>query len=89
MSDLILLFDQIQLFSNSRIVLVFVLAHLKQNLDHVLSSLVDVGLVQDTSELVEYSQSNSWLHLFKKLPNFSRQANRDLDRIVGGLVQEQ
>lgn len=54
MGDLVFLFHQVKFFLDCRIVLEFVFAHLKQNLDHVLRSLVNVGLMQDVSELIEY-----------------------------------
>lgn len=45
MSDLILFLYQIKLFLNSWVVLVFVFSYLKQDLDHVLHPLINIGLV--------------------------------------------
>jgi hypothetical protein len=50
--NLVFLFYKIQLFLDRWIVLVTVLSNLEQDFDHVLCSLVDVGFVQDTAELV-------------------------------------
>lgn len=51
-SNLILLFDKIQLFLDRGVILVAILSDLEQNFDHVLCSLVDIGFVQDTAELI-------------------------------------
>lgn len=50
--NLILLFYKVQLFFDRWVILVAVLSDLEQDFDHVLCSLVDVGFVQDTAELI-------------------------------------
>ena len=89
MCDLIFLFHKVQLFFQRRIVLVFVFPDLEQNFNHVLHSLVNVRLVEDTSELVVDGKGNLRVHLLHVLANFLRQANRNLHTIVCRLVQEQ
>ena len=64
--DLILLLNQIQLLLDHGVVLVFVLAHLEQYLDHVLRAAIDVGFVQDIPELVEHGVGDSRRHLFQE-----------------------
>ena len=88
MSDLVLLFHQVQFLFDSRIVLVLVLSYLEKNLDHVLDPLVDVLLMKNAPKLVKNSQSNGSAHLLKMLPNFSRQTNCNLNTVIGGLVKE-
>lgn len=45
MRDLILFFNEVQLFLDSWVVLVPVLTDLEQNLDHILDSLINVCFV--------------------------------------------
>lgn len=89
MRDLIFFLDEIELLADGRIVFVFVLPDLKQDLYHVLCALVDIGLVQDAAKLVKDGQGNRLLHLFQKLADFARQADSNLDGIIGGLVEKQ
>jgi hypothetical protein len=56
--NLVLLFDKIQLFLDRGIILVAILSDLEQNFDHVLGSLVDVGFVQNATELVVNGHGN-------------------------------
>lgn len=86
--DLILLFHQVQLLFYSRVVLVFVLSDLKQDLNHVLYSFVDICLVENGTELVKHCQGNLRVELFDMLANFLHQANGDFDAVVCRLVEE-
>lgn len=82
MCDLIFLFNQIQLLFNGGIVLVPIFADLKQNLNHVLCSFVNVGFVEDASEVVKNKERNRLAHFLQVLANFSGEADGDLDRVV-------
>ena len=86
MSDLVLLFHQVQLLFDSRIILVLVLPDLEKDLDHVLHSLVNVLLVKNASELVKHSQRDRSTHLLKMLSDFSRQTNCNFNAVIGRLV---
>lgn len=53
MRDLLVLLNEIKSLRHDRIVLVPVLARLEQHLDHILDALLDVPLVEDSSELLK------------------------------------
>jgi hypothetical protein len=89
MGDLVLLLNQVQLLLDNRVILVFVLAHLEQDLDHVLRTAVDVGLVQDVAELVENGVGNRRGHLLQKQANLAHESNGNLDAVVGWLLKQQ
>ena len=89
MRDLIVLFHQIQLILDRRVILVPVLSHLEQDLNHVLDALIDISLVKDVSELVEDSQRNRCTHFLQMLTHFSCQSHSDLDAIIGRFVKEE
>lgn len=63
MGNLIFLLDQVKLLLDRRVLLELVLAHLEEHLNHVLRSLVDVGFMEDVSELVKDSHGDGGLHL--------------------------
>jgi hypothetical protein len=86
--NLVFFLHQIQLLLHCNIVLVLVLPDLEQHLDHVLYPLVDVRLMQDTSELVVYGKPDLRIHLFDVLPDLPHQPHGDLHTIVSGFVQE-
>lgn len=67
MGDLIFLFHEIQLVFHRRVVLVSIFAHLEQNFNHVLHPLVDIGLVEDISELVKHCQCDGPAHFLQML----------------------
>jgi len=71
-SDLVIFLDKIQLFFHSEVILVSVLPHLKEHLNHILRALVNICLVQDMPELVKDEESNWTTHFFQMLANFSR-----------------
>lgn len=89
MCDLVLFFHQIELLLNRWIILIPVLAYLEQYFNHVLHALVDIGFVEDVSELVENRICDLRVHLLQVLSNFSGQADGDFHAIVGGLVKQQ
>lgn len=70
-------------------VLELVLADLEQDFNHVLCSLVDIGFVQDISELVKDGDGNRRLHVLEVLTNFSAESNCDFYTVIGRLVQQQ
>lgn len=72
----------------SRIVLVFILADLKQNFNHVLNALLNVGLVQNITKLVKDKRSNCDILLFDVLTDLFHQAYRDFDAVIGRLVEQ-
>ena len=63
MRDLILLLDQVQLFSDSRIVLESVLANDEQLFNDVLDASLNFALVQDGPEPLEDCIDPSWCSL--------------------------
>lgn len=63
MGNLILLFDEIELRANCGVILPPVFANLKQDLNHVLHPLVDIGLVQNISKLIKHGQGDRAAHL--------------------------
>jgi len=87
--DLILLFNQIQLFLYSRVILELVLSYLEQHLDHVLRSLIDIGFVQNVSKLIKDYVRNRALHLLHVLSNLTAEADRDLNTVVCRLVEQE
>ena len=89
MCDLVLLFNQIQLFLYSRVILKLVLSHLEQHLDHVLRSLIDIGFVQNVSELIKDYIRNRALHLLHVLSNFTAETDRDLNTVICRLVEQE
>jgi len=88
MCDLILLFHQVQLLFDGRIILVFILSHLKQYLNHVLNSLINILLMENASKLVKNSQCDWTTHFFQMLSNLSSQAHRNLHTIIRRLMQQ-
>jgi hypothetical protein len=88
MSNLILLFDKIQLFLDRGVILVAILSDLEQDFDHVLCSLVDIGFVQDTAELIVDGHGDLRIELFDVLTNLSHQPHSNLNAVVSGLVQQ-
>ena len=89
MCDLILLLDQIQLLLDNRVVLVLVLAHLEEHLDHVLRTTVDISLVENVSELVENGMGDGRGHLLQEQADLPHEADSDLDTVVGRLRKQQ
>lgn len=87
MCDLIVLLDKIQLFLDRWVILVTVLAHLEQNFDHVLCSLVDAGFVEDVSKLVIDDIGNRGAHLFEELADLATEANGDFNAVIGRLIE--
>lgn len=87
--DLILLFHQVQLFPNGRVVLVLVLPDLEEYLDHVLRTLVDISLVQNVPELIENSQGNRLRHFLQMLADFPCQPHRNLNTVIRRLVEQE
>jgi hypothetical protein len=88
MSDLIFFLHQIELLLNGWVILVPILAHLEEHLDHILHTLVDIGLMKDVSELVKHRECNGRVHFFQVLANFSGKPDCDFHTIVRGLVKE-
>jgi hypothetical protein len=88
MSDLIFFLHQIELLLNGWVILVPILAHLEEHLDHILHALVDIGLMKDVSELVEHRECNGRVHFFQVLANFSGKPDCDFHAIIRGLVKE-
>jgi hypothetical protein len=89
MCDLIFLFHKVQLFFQCRVVLVLVFPDLEQHFNHVLHSLVDICLVENTPELIVDRKRDLRVHLLHVLANFLRQANCNLHTVIRGLVQKQ
>jgi hypothetical protein len=87
--NLILFLNQIQLLLDCGMVLELVLAHLEQDFNHVLGSLVNVGFVQDVSELVKDGHGNGWLHVLQILSHLSTETDGNFHTVVGGLMQQQ
>ena len=87
--DLVLLFHEIQLLFQCRVVLMFVFPDLEQHFNHILHSLVNIRLVEDTPELIVDGKRDLRVHLLHVLANFLRQANCDLHTVVRRLVQKQ
>jgi hypothetical protein len=86
--NLILLFDKIQLFLDRGVILVAILSDLEQNFNHVLGSLIDVGFVQDTTELVVDGHGDLRIELLDVLADLPHQTDGNLDAVVSGLVQQ-
>lgn len=86
--DLIFLLNEVEFFPNGRVVFVAIFPDLKENFNHILHSLVNIGLVENASKLVENHKRNRLAHFFQMLSHLSCQSNSDLDRIVRGFVQE-
>jgi hypothetical protein len=63
MRNLIFLFHEIQLFPDRWIIFIAILSYLEQDLNHVLNALIDVGLMQNAAELIEYGKSDWCAHL--------------------------
>ncbi len=89
MCDLIFLLHKIQFIFDSWIILIFILADLKENFDHVLHSLVDIGFVKDVPELIEYCKRDCLVHLFQMLSNFPCQADCNLNTVICRFVEQQ
>jgi len=70
-------------------IFVFIFTDLKQDLNHVLHSLVDICFVQDTSELVIDSEGDLGIHLLNMLPDLFHQPDSNFDTIVRRFVKEQ
>jgi hypothetical protein len=87
--NLILLFHKVQLFLYSKVVLVAVLSDLKENLDHVLGSFVNISFVQNAAKLVVDSHGDLRVELLDMLANFSHQSYGNFDTIISRLVQQQ
>jgi len=86
--DLVLLLYKIQLLLDHRVVLVLILAHLEQNLNHVLRTPIDVSLVENVPELVEDGVSNLGRHLLQKQANLAHKSHGNLDTVVGGFLKQ-
>jgi hypothetical protein len=82
MGNLIFLLNQVEFLLDRRVVLVSILANLEQDLDHILNSFVDVGLVQNIPELIKHRQSDGSAHLFQVLADFPGQTDGNLHAIV-------
>jgi hypothetical protein len=89
MCDLILFLHQVKLLLDCWVVLIPVLAYLEQDFDHVLHALVDIGFVEDISELVEDGVGDLGVHFFQVLADFPSQANCNFHAVVSGLVKQQ
>lgn len=89
MRDNVLLFDEIETFGNDRVVLVFVLADLEQDFDHVLDPLVDPTLVQDGAESIENPVVCAGRVLREEGADFAHERDGNLDRVVGGAFKEE
>lgn len=87
--DLVILLDQIQFFLDGKVILVLVLSDLEQNFNHVLNSLVNVGLVENVAELVEDGEGDLRVELFDVLTNFLHQAHGNLNTVISRLVQQE
>lgn len=72
MCDLIFLFHQVQLLADRRVVLVLILTHLEQYLDHILHPLINIRLMQDVPESVKDQESDRRTHFLHVLPNLPR-----------------
>lgn len=87
--NLILLLNKIQLLLHRRIILEPVFAHLKQHLNHVLRTLINIGFVQNISELIKDDGRNRRPHLLEKLSNLSAEPNRNLHTIIRRFIEQQ
>lgn len=89
MRDLICLFHQIQFILDRWIVLESIFSHLEQDFDHVLDTLIDVGLVKDMPELVKHGKRNRTAHFLQVLSHFSCQSHGYLNAVIGRFVKEE
>lgn len=88
-SNLVLLLNKIQLFPHNRVVLVLCAPHFEKYLDHVLRALVNIGFVEDVTHLVKDGVGNGRFHLVEKSADFLHDADGNLNRIVGRLVEQE
>jgi len=85
---LIVFFNQVQLLFDRRVVLVLVLPDLEKNLNHVLDSLINVLLIQNSPKPIEYHNRYRHIHLLQMVSNLSCKANRNLDAVIRGFVEK-
>ena len=89
MRDLLFLLHQVQPIRDDDIVLVFVLAHLEQDLDHVLTPLADGPFVQHRAEPLKYGIVCLGRVLREKEADLAHEADGDLDAVVRGPLEAQ
>jgi hypothetical protein len=89
MCDLILFLHQIKLLLDCLVILIPVLAHLEQDFNHVLHTLIDIGFVEDIPELVENGIRDLRVHFLQVLSDFPGETDCDFHAVVGGLVEQQ
>lgn len=87
MRDLLLLLHQIQPLRNCRVVLVLVLSHLEQHLDHVLAPLANGAFMEYRTESLEDGVVRLGAVLGQEQTDLSHEANGDLDRVVCGSIK--
>ena len=86
--DLLVLLHQVQTLWHDRVVLVLILAHLHEHLDHVLDPVGDCPFVQNSTEALVYGGVRLWRVLREERANFSHEADSNLDGVVGGAFEE-
>jgi hypothetical protein len=89
MCDLIFLLHQIKFLLDRRVVLVAVLTDLEQDLNHVLHSLIDIGFVENISELIKHRQGDRTTHFLQVLPNLPCESDSNLYAVICGLVEQE
>lgn len=89
MRNLLVLLDQVQTLRDRRVVLVPVLADLKEHLDHVLHALVDRALVQHRAEALIHAVIRLGRRVGEERPDLAHEADGDLDAVVRGLFEQE
>lgn len=89
MCNLLVLLDEVEPFWEDRVVLVLVLPRLEQDLDHVLHTLLDVALVQDSPKSLKDEVVGLGRVLGEERANLSGERTRDLDRVRGRRFEQE
>lgn len=87
--NLVVLFYQVKALWNNDVVLVLVFSNLEENLDHVLYTLVDSALMQDSTESFVNPVVSARRIFGKVRAYFTHEANSNFHRVVGWLLEKE
>ena len=85
---MLVLLHEVQTLRDDRVVLVLILAHLHEHLDHVLDPVGDCPFVENSTEALVYGGVRLGRVLREKRANFSHEADSNLDGVVGRSLEE-
>ena len=87
--NLVVVFNKVERGNHAGIIAEALLARLREHFDHVLHTHADLSFVEHRAEAVKYTLACFWCLLGEECASLAHERDRELDRVVSGLLEEQ